>query len=308
MATGINTLRDGIENASQPLPPGHNIPSLDHETAPVDSDGSFLVHDRMPTDEVTGLPYAILPKDFTYAAELDGAVNYHHHFYNRRHPDLEGEYRLSAEQLANPEDIPFPVIAGFAVRISRGQRLPMTLHQLAHRRFPIGPILPHTIDEKFITAVKACSGVVSRMALDVTAPEGKQLIRMNDETFMKVASPKLLCTERVFYDKPANHRRRILGNFFLRYAVRQDLSHVSERQIDEFLHTDNAAARLAVGHAILREAMEVGLAPVIPMVRELKAQGMVQPGRPDVSTAVWKYVHPNRRERVFRVLRKQLIA
>lgn len=315
MATEFVTMRDGSGQSRHLLPPGENS-QLDHEASTYNvgsflfvarPDGVLSYEQRMPTDEVTGLPYTILPVDLSYAHDLDEHVNYHHHFYNRRHPDLEGNYELTGHQLANPEDIPFPIIAGLAVRISRGQRLPIGLHQLAHRRYPIGPALPHNIDEKFTTAVKACSGIVSRWALDLRSNDGDRLVYMDDDLFERVASPKLLCTERVYYDKPANHRRRILGNFFLRYAANQNMQEVvSQKVIQEFLKPRDDIHRRAVGNFILREAMEARLEPLRPMYREMKKLGLVQPGRPDVRTAIWKYIHPERRERVFRVLHKRL--
>lgn len=263
---------------------------------------------RMPTDPITGLPYAILPVESDYLGDDSIVVNYHHHFYNRRDPELEGEYRLLPEDFDNLDAIPLEILAGFALRISRGQRLPGGTHQLGHRRYPRGPVLPTTVNEKFIIAAKACSGIVSRWALDVTAPKSERFVYMDDDVFAEVASPKLLCTERVYYDKPADHRRKVLGGFFLRHAAMQDLSHISERIVDEFLHTQDDNRRRAVGNVILREAVEVSLAPVIPIYRELKAKGMVQPGRPEPRAMVWKYVHPHRREAALSGLAQRLAA
>lgn len=305
-------------------PPGTYADLLTPSPAPVEHDRGFLVQaaaeplglltfserlrlaatdlSRLPVDPLTELPHAILPID------VGDDPNYHHHFYNRRDPDLEGDHQLTSEQLANPEDIPLPIIAGLAVRISRGQLLSTTQHNLTHIRYKQGPVLPHTVGEKFVTAVKACSGVVSRFAIDITAARDDCLVYMEDDVFARVANSKVLCTERVYYDKPANHRRRILGNFFLRYAANQDLSHISERVIEEFLHTTSSETLAALGNQILREAVLVSIEPLESSYRELRQQGMVQPGRPEPRKAVWKYVHPDRRERVYRVLKKRLAA
>lgn len=264
---------------------------------------------RMPTDEVTGLPHIIYPPDLSYVNASYPDVTYHHHFYNRRHPDLEGLKSLPGHLLDHPEDIPLPRIAGLAVRMSRGQRLPTELHRLVHNTFPLGPELPHTLEDKFVTTVMACSGVVSRWALDVTTnhDDAIKYVYMNDDVFRRMASPRLLCTERAYQDKAADQRRRVLGNFFLRYAIKQDLN-IAKNKIDEFLFTTNDDRLRLIGHEILKEAMEVSIAPVVPIYRDLKLQGMVRPGRPDLRTSVWKYIHPDRREAAFRVLRKKLIA
>jgi len=264
---------------------------------------------RMPTDEITGLPHVIYPPDLSYVNASYPEVTFHHHFYNRRHPDLEGPKALPGHLLNHPEDIPLPRIAGLAVRMSRGQRLPAELHKLVHEKFPLGPELPNTLDDKFFTAVLACSGVVSRWAIDVTTNKNDEIkyVYMNDDVFSKVASPKLLCTERAYQDRAADQRRRVLGNFFLRYAIKQDLN-VPDNKINEFLFTTDDDRLRLIGHEILKEAMEACIAPVLPIYRDLKLQGMVRPGRPDLRKSVWKYIHPDRREAAFRVLRKKLKA
>jgi len=260
---------------------------------------------QMPTDRLTGLPHAILPVEIS-SPRTD--INYHHHFFYRRHPDLEGEVRLGAYNLNRIEDIPLDIIAGFAVRMSRGQRLPGGLHELAHQRYGAGPTLPHTVDEKFVTAVKACSGIVSRWALDVTAPDSKPFVYMKDDVFEQVAGARALGTEKFYYDRPANYRRKVLGSFFLRYAAEQDLSHLSDKVIDQFLYARDESRRRAMGNFILHEAMEVGLAPILPIHRVCQAKGMIQPGRPDVRSSVWKMVHPDSEARVFPLLRRRLAA
>ena len=101
-----------------------------------------------------------------------------------------------------------------------------------------------------------------------------------------------MCPERYFYDRPADHRRRILGNFFMRYAISRDLSHVSERTIDKFLNHRDQTVRRAIGNSILREAFDVMLDPLEPVYLDLKKQGMVQPGRSALRRSIKKYIHP----------------
>lgn len=265
---------------------------------------------RMPTDEVTGLPHPIYVADLSYRDLAYPDVTFHHHFYDRRHSHLMGTQAISAEQLKHPEGIALDRLAGIAVRMSRGQRLPSERHREVHDKIKIGPALPHTLDEKFLTAVKACTGVVSRRAIDIASstPEQINFIDLDDDMYSQIAGPRLLCTERAYLPRSADPRRRVLGNFFLRYAIKQDLSHVSHSVIDEFLFTTDEAMRRSRGHEILREAMQVGIAPVIPIYRELRSQGLVHPGRPELQRSVWKLIHPDRRQVVFRALRKKLLA
>lgn len=261
---------------------------------------------HMPTDPETGLPHVILPGNPTSVDGSPVESNYHHHFYNRRDPDLEGRYRLTFEQLRNPELIPFHTIAGLAVRISRGQLLPVPTHKLGHEYFPLGPVLPHTIPDKFTTAVKACSGLASRLALDVTSGTEPQLVYMDDYTFERVASPGVLYTEKAYHGGLAIHRKQILGSFFVRHAAKQDLSHISGAVVDEFLHTSNDEQRLALGKLILAEAVEIGIEPILADYVLLRAKGMVHPARPSLRKVVWNCIAPERRPIVFNVLRDAL--
>ena len=154
--------------------------------------------------------------------------------------------------------------------------------------------MPETVEEKYIHVTKACAGLVSRMAIDLRRPQKKLLVYMDDDTFNKVTSPRQLCGERYYYDRPANHRRRVIGNFFLKYALEQDLSHISPMVIDEFLTTKHVARRLELGNLLLRDALDISLAPVLPIHRQLKTQGMIQPGKKDMRTAIKKFIHPER--------------
>lgn len=193
----------------------------------------------IPTDEITGLPHPILPYDVEPELSWD---DYHHHFFPRRDLEPVRERGVNRE----PEDIPLDALADLAVRMSRGQLMARGVHIATHRKRS-GPQLPGTLGEKFSTTVAACSGIVSRFALDVRLPPDKALVYMRDDMFAKVADPKVLCTERAYYDRPANYRRRIFGSFLIRFSLEQDLMQtVSSRVIDLFLdavETNNEARK-----------------------------------------------------------------
>lgn len=241
---------------------------------------------RTPTDPETGLPYAILP--LQSQDHEDVFWDYHHHFFPRRHPLLlPAHFRDSVQA---PESFTLTELAALAVRVSRGQLLPRQTHELGHKRL-LGPELPETLEEQFITVSKACAGVVSRWAIDLRRPADDLLVYMDEDTFDRVASPKKLCTERAYYDKPADYRRRIIGSFIVKYAIEQDLSHVSPTLIHEFLDTGNDDRRHELGNFLIKEALEVGMAPVLPQHHELKRKGLIQPGKRDARTAIKKYIH-----------------
>lgn len=243
-----------------------------------------------PTDELTGLPHAILPIDISADAR-DNFEDFHHHYFPRRDPELLPRTNLNPN--AQPEEYNLEDIAAVALRVCRGQLLPRTVHNLGHRRL-LKTDLPTTVDEKYVCVTKACSGIISRVAIDLRRPDDDLLVYMDDVTFQKVANPKVLCGERAYYDKPANFRRRIIGSFLLKYAAQQDLSHVSSIVIDEFLDTAVERRRIELGNLLLRDALELSLAPVLLLHDQFRKQGMVQPGKSDMRNAIKKYIHPER--------------
>jgi hypothetical protein len=243
---------------------------------------------QFPIDDLTGLPYAVLTVGGQRDIPFQGVTNHHHANYPRQHLDLEGKMALSGggNVLQNLDALSLGKLGGLAVRVSRTQRMVPELHQLAHKKFPKGPPVPHELHDKFITAVKNCAGVVPRIAVDVTAPEGRELVHMHDDTFNHVAHPWNLHPEEYYFKRPSGYQQRILGSFFLRFAAEQDISHISLRIIDEFLYTSDPVKRMNRGKFILREAMEVSVATVIPEHQALKRLGMTQGDR-DVRGAVW---------------------
>jgi hypothetical protein len=257
-----------------------------------------------PTDEVTGLPHPILPYDPSDGGDWS-RVDFHHHFFPRRSHELAPMMNTATD--AQPEDLCIEDLANLAVRVSRGQLLAREIHEEVHKKL-LGPVLPTTVDDKFITAVKACSGFVSRWAIDIRLPGENRLVYMPDEVFARVASPRALCGERSYYDRPADYRRRILGNFFINYAIQQDLSHISAQVVDEFLYTMSQPRKVELGNLILKQALEVGIAPVVPLYPDLKRQGYIQPGKVDVRTSVKKTIQANRLTMYYPQLAQRLTA
>lgn len=243
-----------------------------------------------PTDEMTGLPHPILPFD-TPPDDNRNFEDFHHHNFPRRSPELLPSINLNHD--AQPEDYCLEDIASVALRVCRGQLLSRPVHEIAHKRL-LGPQLPKTVQDKYIHVTKACAGLVSRWAIDLRQPDEDLLVYMDDRTFQKVADPKILCGERYYYDRPANFRRRIIGSFLLQYALEQDLSHVSPLVVDEFLDTKVDSRRTELGNLLLRDALEISLAPVLPLHSRLKKQGMVQPGKANMRSAIKKFIHPER--------------
>lgn len=222
-----------------------------------------------PTCEVTGLPHPILIYDHPLN-QASGIKNYDHSFFDRYDPALCDD-------------------AGLAVRMSRGQILPTWLHRRKHERLS-GPVLPQTRDEKFEVAVKACAGVISRWAVDLRRPDDDLLTYMDDQTFAYVTDVQRLHYEQALRPRGALHREKTIGSFFMKYALEQDLGHISSSLIDEFLSTINESRKKEIGNFMLAEALDASLAPVLSMHRNLIMEGMVQSSRTKLRPAVTRMI------------------
>jgi hypothetical protein len=222
----------------------------------------------VPVCEVTGLPHLVLPYNST-RQEVQ-PENFDHSWYPRMSPELQDD-------------------AGIALRMSRGQMLPMWLHERKHQTLT-GPQLPTVRAAKFEAAVKGCAGVASRWAIDLRIGGDDKLVYMDDETFNRVTDRRSVGIERAWYHRPANYRRGVIGDFFIRYALEQDLSHISLVLIDEFLSTTDEKRKKELGNFMLKEALDISLEPIVPIHRSLRAEGCVQSGRPDVTTVVRKFL------------------
>jgi hypothetical protein len=252
------------------------------------------------------LPHLVLTFNTAREIPYDGRTNHHHPNYFRTHSDLEGAMNIESV-LHNMNGLSLGKLGGFAVRVSRTHRLVPAYHKILHDRFPLGPELAHTVHEKYKATVKNCAGVMPREALDLTRPEGEELVYMDDETFAAVTDPWWVHVENYYYDRPGGYQRKVLGNFFLRYATLQDMSHIPD-VVDEFLHTTDTARKFQLGRIMLEDGTDMSIAPIVPMHTELRDLGMVREDSPGLRQAVWGNTTPEMVQKVLPVLAKRLAA
>lgn len=257
---------------------------------------------EVPIDAETGLPALILPD----SSQNPQVVNYHHHFFNKRHPHLLAQ--LGEVVNIVTEDLTLDELGGVAVRMSRGQPLPVDVHRAFHCEYDnIGKRLPTTVDEKFKVAVKGCAGVASRWAIDLARPRADQLVYMDDDTYRRVASPDKLCPEDNYYAFDKDIRRSHLADFFVRYALSRELTMVSGSIVDEFLHTRNEARRRKLGNFILAEALDASVDPVALEHNQLRRSGIVS-GVRSMQRMVRHRVRSGGLERHYPTLEETLLA
>lgn len=209
-----------------------------------------------PVDELTGLPLPILPIEPQHMAPFV-RENFHHHFHPRASSELQG-------------------CGGMAVRCVRGQRLPMGLHKRYHDLYS-GPLLPDNDQDRFKICVLACAGYVARRAIDLTAHQEPQEVDLTEQDFDRYEIASRVCMERA--NKPGQVWvvRNTIGRFFAEHALKQDIEHISDRVIDEFLHTACAQRAKELGNFMLAEAVEVAIDPVMPVYSIASRRNLINP-------------------------------
>lgn len=246
----------------------------------------MAAYEQAPLDPETGLPPVVLGQ-----AESPEHVNYHHHWFPKRHKHLEQDFPYVSE-LAT-ESLTLQELGGIAVRMSRGQVMPVEVHVRFHQRY-LGPKLPVTLDEKFRVAVRGCSGVVPRTAVNIVNPYETQFVRLKEEDYRRISDERAVRPEHHYYWHHIEKRRALLGDFFIRYALSQDLTGAPERVVGEFLGTHDARKRRELGNFLLISALDASVEPVKPVHAELRKKGLVMPHAPGVLASVKKQLVPHR--------------
>lgn len=259
----------------------------------------MLTWERPPLDIETGLPLVVLGE-----SAAPNVTNYHHHWFPRRHEHLEGSLPYVTELEVGSYTL--HELGGLVVRMSRGQVMPIDVHVQFHRRYRLDPVLPETLRDKFEVAVKGCSGVVPRTAARIISPTETQFVHIDQDEFERISRERLILPEHHYYWHHKEKRRAVLGEFFVRYALLQDLSGAPEKVVREFLETNDQTRRRQLGMYLLKEVFDASINPVRPQHAELRRRGSVLTHVPDVLTSIKKQLVPFRMPRYLNYLADRL--
>lgn len=201
--------------------------------------------DIAPTDPLTKMPLPILPPaDMeAYAAS---ELNWHHHY----HP-------ANSNLLTSP--------AGLAVRHVRLQHLPILSHHDVYHSMFDGPVLPRTNAQRFGHIVLASAGYIPGEAIDVHSDDPSSAVRLSKKMRRRLQSSGEIETR--------GHAN--ISEFIKDYLVRQDLSHVDDSIIDEFINTTSIERKKYLGHWLLAIASEVAVEPVEPIYHQALSEGLI---------------------------------
>jgi len=201
-----------------------------------------------PVDALTGMPLPVLPPSAVLSFENTSEANWHHHY----HP--------SSDDLLTSD-------AGLAVRHLRLQLLPIPTHNQYHNLFLRPEKLPRTNTQRFGHIILGCAGYIPPYAIDVRSQDPSLPV-----TLSKKKRHRLQTSGEIEVRGHCN-----MSSFMKDHLIRQDLSHVNESIIDEFIDTTNIERKKYLGHWLLAIASEVAVEPVIPVYRQALEEGLITP-------------------------------
>jgi len=264
-----------VVSVQRKTPPGIYAESASLTPAPVDFDRGFLI--PTPVDEVTGLPWVMYPPDYPLPTRRSDLADENHAFHPSRSP-----------LLTTP--------AGEALKASRVQRVDWWDHHIVYHGYFAGPPIPTTEAEIFKTIVFAAAKYIPDTAIDCHGYEPKYvpLGLESKQRLWQSGEIKL-------------HRPGVVRGFLASYLLRQDISHIADARIDEFVNTIDGKRKQFLGQWLLAQAAEVATEPISPQYRAAHQTGRLVPGLTMKPENFVKDALGNRFERSPYVIRLQAV-
>jgi hypothetical protein len=257
-----------------------------------------------PTDELTGLPLPVLVNgaDYTLPGSLPRRTNYHHHFHPQKSRELGFDEAGNRLPKTDPQRV-----EGLALRFSRGQQLPVWLHDRYHDIFQ-GPQLPEASRDKFTRVILACAGVVPVKALDLSEPGKYREVSLNSKQHEFIR-------RRIYFEGAASKRRSSkrshIGKYIAEYSLQNSLDPLlSEteirKRVKEFLKPRSQAQRVHAGRFILGQVVDASLDSLVDIHNEAKREGMAKKGKKSLGEIALKFFTIDRFQDYFDPLEERL--
>lgn len=150
-----------------------------------------------------------------------------------------------------------------AVRFTRLQRVARPDHQHYHDTFD-GTLKPRNQRQSFIATILNEAGYIPPWVVDVTGSSPK-VTETTPQMRQQLRAPGILTIER------SEWRRAEIGQFLMHYAIGQELGHVKEPLLEEFVGLTPAATRnneqkrlrkLEIGMKLTNIAIGVAVEPI----------------------------------------------
>ncbi len=197
-----------------------------------------------PIDEI-GMPLPLRPPDYPVLFSRPDLFDRNHAWHPSAHPELNDD-------------------AGLALKNSRVQFTDWWDHHNSYHTNFDGPPLPTSRMNKFGLTVMAAALYIPDQAIDCRDIEPR-IVKLTD------SQKQRLWSSGEIRMAGAN----IVRNFLTTFTLEQDLSHISERSIDEFLFTPNIERRRYLGHWLLAHAADKATEPIDLIYRQAWKLGRI---------------------------------
>jgi hypothetical protein len=213
-----------------------------------------------PTDALTGLTLYIAPNCEWLPLDEPDKADVHHGNHPCRDPRLK-------------------TLAGLALRNNQLQLTERTLHNEGPKRYHRWykqSVITEDESDIFAQVVFANAGVIPEEVIDLSGDEPLRRYATREEyDFLRTPSDDNPFGYRYIFT-----RYEPIRDFMRAHAVKQNLSHISNTRIDEFLHTPDRDRRIKLGQFFLMNAAAVASDRVRERYSHLWRLGRLHPAMP----------------------------
>lgn len=210
-----------------------------------------------PIDERTGLPWCFAPNPDLPSVPKTGERNLERIAeWNHQFPKVEVLYG------ANPA---LEGLGRMALLNLRHQWVAYKDHHEHYNPNFIGPLQPATPGRLAATVVMGLAGYVPEYCLDFSGrrPRERWLKSEEREFLWKSDELKVACEGEVI-------------QFLFEYVFQQDIDHIRENEMDEFLHTFDLSRRIFLGHCLAAKIIERAVEPFNGVYAAAHKQGLLR--------------------------------
>lgn len=197
-----------------------------------------------PTDEV-GMPLPLRPPDYPVLFNRPELFDRNHAFHPGNAPELDD-------------------MAGRALKNSRVQYVDWWDHHMVYHGTFEGPPLPTTRAGKFGLTVLAAALYIPDLAIDCREVDPVVIALTPNQ------KDRLWTSGEIRAPGPG-----IVRDFLTEYTLEQDLSHLKQSTIDEFVYTLDQERKRYLGHWLLSQAADRATEPIDLLYRQAWKLGRI---------------------------------
>ncbi len=225
---------------------------------------------QTPIDEFSGLPYCFAASADLAPVAPKGMNHDRHGDWNHVFPRYEVR---TSDSPALQDDM-----AKLALISSRVQWVDYDQHHEVYNHQFVGPPQPQTEEALATTLVMAEAGFIPEMAIDLSDGEPRVVGQTLAERHEFLLSGQVRAWDKVAV------RKWLFG-----YVFRQEVDHIRENELDEFLHTFDLERRIQLGHLLAAKMVERAVEPIDAVYSTARKQGLLPMG---ATTNIRDFVKP----------------